>query len=188
MSRIVPRKPEPFTYREYALLPEDGRRHELVEGEFYVTPAPGTDHQTVSRRLQQILMQQLEDTGIAQVFDAPVDLLLDESTCVQPDLVLVRSARAHLIKPRAIEGGPDLVVEILSPSHPGNDRFLKRGVYARFGVPEYWIVDPAGWVTVLRSSEEAKGRYDLEARFDRAATLTSEEFREIAVPLPRVFC
>ena len=186
MSRLVPRKPEPFTYREYLLLPDDGRRHELIEGDFHVTPAPGTLHQTVSRRLQQILMQQLEDTGIAQIFNAPVDVLLDDTTCLQPDLVVVRCSRAQLIKPAAITGVPDLIVEILSASHPGNDRFLKRGVYARFKIPEYWIVYPVnGFVTVLRSSEP--GRYDLEARFDSAATLTSEEFPELALPLPRVF-
>ncbi len=186
MSRVVPNRPVPFTYREYLLLPDDGRRHELIEGEFYVTPAPTTLHQTVSRRLLQILMQQLEDTGLAQVFNAPTDVLLDDTTCLQPDLAIVRSSRAHLIELAAIRGVPDLVIEILSPSHPGNDRFLKRGVYARFKVPEYWIVDPVnGFVTVLRSGEP--GRYDLEARFDRAATLTSEEFPELAVPLPRVF-
>ena len=186
MSRVVPRKPEPFTYREYLLLPDDGRRHELIEGDFYVTPSPGTLHQTVSRRLQQLLMQQLEDTGIAQVFNAPMDVLLDDTTCLQPDIVVVRSGRVDLIQEANIRGVPDLVVEILSPSHPGNDRFLKRGVYARFKIPEYWIVEPSnGFVTVLRSSEP--GRYDLEARFDRASTLTSEEFPELAVPLPRVF-
>lgn len=186
MSRVLPQKPVPFTYREYCLLPDDGKRHELIEGEFYVTPSPGTNHQTVSRRLQQILMQQLEDTGIAQVFNAPMDLILDDATCVQPDLFIVRSTRSDLIKPHAIVGAPDLVIEILSPSHPGNDRFLKRGVYARFHIPEYWIIEPEfGFVTVLRSGVPDK--YDLEARFNREATLTSEEFPELAVPLPRVF-
>jgi Uma2 family endonuclease len=131
-------------------------------------------------------MQQLEDTGVAQVFNAPMDVLLDEITCLQPDLVVVRSSRADIVKEANIAGVPDLVVEILSPSHPGNDRFLKRGVYARYRVPEYWIVDPVnGFVTVLRSSQP--DRYDLEARFDSAATLTSEEFPELNVPLARVF-
>lgn len=186
MSRVVPSKPVPFTYREYLLLPDDGRRHELIEGEFYVTPAPGTLHQIVSGNLHYLLRQQLQEPGLARIFAAPTDVLLDEATCLQPDLVVVRSSRAHLIEPAAIIGIPDLVIEILSPSHPGNDRFLKRGVYARFKVPEYWIVDPVnGFVTVLRSGEP--GRYDLEARFDRAATLTSEEFPELALPLPRVF-
>ena len=72
MSRVLPHKPVPFTYREYALLPDDGRRHELIEGDFYVTPSPNTSHQTVSRRLQQVLMEQLEDTGQARFFDAPL--------------------------------------------------------------------------------------------------------------------
>jgi Uma2 family endonuclease len=113
-------------------------------------------------------------------------VLLDDTTCLQPDLVVVRSSRPGLIKEHAIVGVPDLVVEILSPSHPGNDRFLKRGVYARFGIPEYWIIEPTnGFVTVLRSS--APGKYDLEARFDRSSTLTSEEFPELSVPLPKVF-
>jgi Uma2 family endonuclease len=186
MSRIVPHKPVPFTYREYALLPEDGKRHELIEGEFHVTPSPNPLHQTISRRLQQFLMQQLEDPGIAQVFNAPMDVILDDTNCVQPDLVIVRNTRSSLITERAIEGIPDLVVEILSPTHSGNDKFLKRYTYAHFRIPEYWIVDPAGWVTVLRSGTPEK--YDLEAKFDRAAILTSEEFREIAIPLPRIFC
>ncbi len=184
MTRLQPHKVEPFTYREYALIPEDGKRHELIEGDFYVTPAPGTTHQSVSLRLLNHLYTQLDETGIARVFTAPTDVLLDDTTCVQPDLIVFRDKK--LIQPHALVGIPDLVIEILSPSHPGNDRFLKRGVYARFGIPEYWIVDPVnGFVTVLRMS--APGKYDLEARFDRSKTLTSEEFPEIAVPLTKVF-
>jgi Uma2 family endonuclease len=114
-----------------------------------------------------------------------MDVILDDTNCVQPDLVIVRNTRSSIITERAIEGIPDLVVEILSPSHPGNDKFLKRYTYAHLRIPEYWIVDPAGWVTVLRSGTPEK--YGLEARFDRAATLASEEFREIAIPLPRIF-
>jgi Uma2 family endonuclease len=185
MSRIVPRKPVPFTYRDYAALPDDGKRHELIEGEFYVTPSPNTLHQTVSRRLLRILMEQLEDPGIAQVFDAPTDVILDDTTCVVPDIVVVRNTRSSIITKRAVEGVPDLIIEILSPSHPGNDKFLKRSTYARFAIPEYWIVDPDGWVTVLRSG--ATDKYDLEARFDRASTLTSEEFPEISIPLAQIF-
>jgi Uma2 family endonuclease len=185
MSRIVPRKPVPFTYQEYVLLPDDGKRHELIEGDFYVTPAPGTGHQTISGRLFRFLASQLEDPGVARVFAAPTDVLVEESTCVQPDLVVVRSGGQARITPRAIEGVPDLVIEILSPSSLSNDRLLKRNAYARLGIPEFWLVDPKGIVTVLRSEE--KGRYDLEARFDRSMTLTSEEFKELAIPLEKVF-
>jgi Uma2 family endonuclease len=130
-------------------------------------------------------MEQLEDPRIARVFGAPTDVILDDTTCVVPDIVVVRNTRSSIITKRAIEGVPDLIVEILSPSHPGNDESLKRSTYAHFKIPEHWIVDPDGWVTVLRSG--APDKYDLEARFDRAATLTAEEFREIAIPLPRIF-
>jgi len=126
-----------FTYREYALLPDDGRRHELIEGDFYVTPAPATMHQTVSRRLSHALMFQLEDTGLALVFNAPCDVILDENTVAQPDLAIVRMTRRELVSKRGIEGPPNVVVEILSPSPKGQDELLKKAVYARFNVPEY---------------------------------------------------
>ena len=187
MMTHVPQKTVPFTYREYALLPDDGRRHELIEGEFYVTPAPAPIHQRVSRRLQRVLMTQLEDTGLAEVFDAPIDVLLHDMTCLQPDLAIVRTDRRHLITRRAIEGPPDLVVEILSPSSKGQDQFLKRGTCAKFEIPEYWIVDPEhGSITVLRA-EKGETVYTLTARFDRASTLRSVEFPQIEIALAPIF-
>lgn len=179
------RKRVPYTYREYCYLPADGRRYELVEGELYVTPAPAPFHQTVSRRLQFALMSQLEQPGIAFVFNAPCDLILSETTVVQPDLVIVGSGRRHLITDRGIEGPPEVAIEILSPSSKGQDRFLKSAAYARFGIPEYWIVDPDhAWVEVYRLAES---QYQLEVRFDRASTLRSPAFLEIAIPLEPVF-
>jgi Uma2 family endonuclease len=170
-----------FTYREYALLPDDGRRHELIEGDFYASPAPSSLHQAVSARLQHRLMTQLEDTGIAAVFNAPWDVILSDTTVVQPDLALVRASRKHLISARGMEGPPDVLVEILSPSSREQDELLKKAVYARFHVPEYWLIDPdLGFVSVFRSDG---GAYRLQVRIDRAATLTSLEFPEISVPL-----
>jgi Uma2 family endonuclease len=175
----------PFTYREYALLPDDGRRHELIEGDFYVTPAPTPVHQTVSRRLQHALMTQLEDTGLAFVFDAPIDVILSDTTVVQPDLAIVRQIRREMISKRGIEGPPDVVVEILSPSSKGQDEFLKKSVYARFGIPEYWLLEPEhGFLSVFRAEACA---YRLSSRLDRSSTLTSPEFAEISIPLGPVF-
>lgn len=175
----------PFTYREYALLPDDGRRHELIEGDFYVTPAPTPMHQTVSRRLQHALMTQLEDTGVAFVFDAPIDVILSETTVVQPDLAIVRRARREVISKRGIEGPPDIVAEILSPSSRGQDEFLKKTVYARFGIPEYWLVDTEhGFITIFRAEASA---YRVRQRLDRASTLTSAELGEISIPLAPIF-
>ncbi|MHB8878284.1 MAG: Uma2 family endonuclease [Myxococcaceae bacterium] len=174
----------PFTYREFSFLPDDGRRHELIDGDFYVTPAPTPIHQKVSGRLEHILTTQLEpQVGI--VFHAPIDVILAETMVVEPDIVVLRASRKNLISKRGIEGPPDLVVEILSPSSKGQDEFLKRGVYARFAIPEYWIVDSdQGWITQLRLDN---GAYAELARFDSASTLTSPEFPELSFPLGPIF-
>jgi Uma2 family endonuclease len=175
----------PFTYDEYCLLPDDGKRYEIVDGELYVSPAPSPFHQTVSRRLQYALMTQLEQPGIALVFDAPCDLLFEHKTVVQPDLIVLRRARKNLVTKRAIEGRPDLLVEILSPSNRDHDQSLKRTAYAKYGVPEYWIVDPdAGTVELLRLQPSG---YALAQRFGRSETLRSPEFQEVAIALEPVF-
>ncbi len=94
-----------------------------------MNPAPTTIHQRVSRRLQQVLMQQLEEPGIAEVFDAPTDVILSETSVVQPDLAVVRIARKAASE-RGIEGPPDVVVEILSPGNSGHDELFKKMLYA----------------------------------------------------------
>jgi Uma2 family endonuclease len=175
----------PYTYQEYCYLPNDGRRCEIVEGELYVTPTPSSMHQTVSRRLQFALMSQLDVPGIAMVFNAPFDVILAETSAVQPDLAIIRKSRRDSISKRGFEGSPDVVVEILSPSTRGNDIFLKKAAYARLGIQEYWIVDPdLGHVEVFRLKENG---YDPGVLFDRAATLTSPSFPEVAIPLVPIF-
>ncbi len=134
--------PVPLTYREYCFFPDDGQRHEIVEGEHYVTPVPTTTHQRVSGNLFVALHSQLRERGIAEVFSAPTDVILSDTTVVQPDLVVVRMSRSGAISERGIEGPPDLVIEILSPNTSGRDEFLKKAAYAKAGVPEYWLVDP----------------------------------------------
>jgi Uma2 family endonuclease len=174
-----------MTIREYRLLPEDGRRWELVEGDFVMTPAPSTTHQKVSRMLQYQLVTQLELTGLADVINAPVDVVFDELNVVQPDLVVVSRARASIITERAVEGPPDIAVEILSPSSGDRDRYLKRGLYARFGVREYWIVDPTrGFVEAYRLVEDG---YQLRERYDRASMLRCPDFPTLDVKLLAVF-
>lgn len=176
-----------LTYREYALLPDDGRRHELIDGDFFVTPAPNSFHQTVSRRLQRQLMNQLEDQGLALIFNAPFDVILADTSVVQPDLAVVGTNRRYLLSLRGLEGAPSVAVEILSPSNPTADLVLKRALYAKYSVPEYWIVDPVrGQITVHRSSAPGTP-YDQVTRFERDAVLTSVELPEIAIPLAPLF-
>jgi len=133
--------PKKLRYEDYVEFPDDGQRHEIIDGVHYVTPSPNTYHQVVSRRLQFLLYQAIELTGLGQVFDAPCDVELDEHDIVVPDLFVVL-AENRIITPKKIKGSPDLIVEILSPSTRSRDLDEKRASYEANGVREYWIVDP----------------------------------------------
>jgi len=135
-----------LTYREYAQFPSDGRRHEVIDGEHHVNPAPETYHQTLSRRIPFALYVPIEAAGFGVVFDAPTDLQLSAHDIVQLDLIVVLDAKASIVTATKILGTPDLIVEILSPSTASVDRGLERELYCRSGVPEYWIVDPTARV------------------------------------------
>jgi len=151
-----------LTYKDYEALPADGRRYEIHEGELSVTPAPGTRHQRILGRLNDLLRRHVEDRGLGEVLLSPVDCILSDSTIVQPDLVYLDPTRAHLVSERGIEGPPTLVVEILSPSTTNIDRSTKRQLYRRFGVPHYWIVDPEARTVEAYALDE--GEYQLAAR------------------------
>lgn len=131
-----------LTYTDYCALPNDGKRYELHEGELSVMPAPVPRHQQVLRNLFRLLDRYLETHPRGQLLFAPVDVILGERTVVQPDLVFLSHAKTHLITSRGIEGPPDLVVEVLSPSTAELDRITKAQLYARYGIPHYWLVDP----------------------------------------------
>ena len=135
-----------FTYRDYEALPNDGRRYEIHDGELCVTPAPSLEHQIISARLSFQLMKWLETRPGGLLLYAPLDVILadqpDETTIVQPDILYIAPDRVALTSRRGVEGGPTLAVEILSPSTRTIDRVTKRGLYARYGVPCLWLVDP----------------------------------------------
>ena len=127
-------------YSDYAATPSDGKRYQIVEGDLYVSPSPGTLHQRVSRRLERQLEDYFHERSIGEVFNAPIDLILSDHDIFVPDLLVVGDPT--LISKRGIEGPPLLVVEILSPSTRALDRRTKARRYAALGVAHYWIVDP----------------------------------------------
>lgn len=131
-----------LNYEHYVLIPDDGKRHEIIEGEHFVNPAPNLYHQTLSRRIQFQLYTQIELTGQGTVFDAPVDVQLNEYNIVQPDLVVVLSENSSILTKPKIDGMPDLMIEILSPSNTKHDRETKMQLYLKSKISEYWIVDP----------------------------------------------
>ena len=132
-----------ITWQDVQQLPDDGHRHEAIEGELYVTPAPSFRHQRISQRLEQALLELLERPGHGLVVHAPIGVEFPStSEGVQPDIVFVSSARRAIISEAGIQGAPDLLIEILSPTTAHRDRGIKRKLYERQGVGQYWIVDP----------------------------------------------
>lgn len=132
----------PYTVEDLANIPDDGRRYEVIGGELVVSPAPTTKHQRVSIRLSRIFADHLDRSGNGEVFAAPLDVVLGTHDIVQPDLVVVLQQHADRVTDAGIEGAPDIVIEITTPSSQRMDRIRKSATYATFGVPEYWIVDP----------------------------------------------
>lgn len=130
-----------FTYEDYKLMPED-KRYEVIEGELLMTPAPNVEHQRILGRLYRKLAGFVEEGGLGEVLLAPTDVILSSENVVQPDLLFVSHNRLSIIDRDGVHAAPDLVVEILSPSTASRDQVVKRKLYHRYGVREYWVVNP----------------------------------------------
>ena len=174
-----------FTYDDYAALPEDGQRYEIVDGVLYMTPSPNADHQGSSVRFVYHLMTHVEIAGIGRVFVAPFDVELSPLMVVQPDVVVVLSANAGIITPSRIVGAPDLVVEIASPSTAGYDRRAKQDAYAAAGVREYWIADPSA--QMIEVLDLQNGAYRSLNVFRGNATLPSRVVPNLPVAVSQFF-
>jgi Uma2 family endonuclease len=184
-----------LTYADYEQFPDDGLRHEIIEGEHYVSPSPSTRHQRILLNLSYLMQSYLQAHPVGEIFFAPYDVLLSEFNILVPDLIYISNERSELITAKNLQGSPDLVVEILSPSTRSRDKRLKRDVYERTGVGEYWVVDPAGDVVEVyrRSADEAESGTSLTAetfhpprRYDRTQTLTTPLLSGLELPLDRI--
>jgi len=136
-------------------------RLELIEGEIIVTPSPSPMHQLVVHRLAGLLDRAIVESGLGLVLESPLDVFLAAGNVLQPDLIVLLPDRIHLFGPARVESAPSLAIEIISPSTSTYDRVAKRDLYARYGVPEYWLVDPdAETITVF--GDPLDGRYHTE--------------------------
>jgi len=132
-----------WSYAEFARVPtQRGVRHELIAGELVMTPSPSVPHQGVVTRLVSSLHGFVHSNHLGTVLAGPIDVLLDDGEYLAPDIVFVRNGRDDIMTDRGIEGPPDLVVEVTSPSTASRDRGIKLDRYRRYGVGEYWVVDP----------------------------------------------
>ena len=174
-----------FTYEDYRTAPPD-KRFELLDGDLVMTPGPNLKHQMVQVQLGERLARYVRENSLGNLFFAPCDVVLSDTDVVQPDLLFVSRARGHLLSGgENVQGAPDLVVEILSPATADRDRGYKRALYAKYGVAEYWLVDPAVetvWVHCLR-----RGALVVARTLGRGDTLGSPLLAGLALDLDDIF-
>jgi Uma2 family endonuclease len=175
-----------WTYEDLLLLPDDGLRHEIIDGEHYVNASPVPRHQRVAFRLVLAIGKYLEEHPLGELFFAPLDIVFSRTDVVEPDLMFVSHERRAIVTGTNIQGAPDLLIEILSQSNRKHDEVTKHALYERTGVDEYWIVDPVrNDVRVFRRN--AAARYECAAALSADDTLTSPLLPTLAIQLERIF-
>lgn len=173
-----------YTYEDYLKLNDDNQ-YELIGGELIVVPAPKTIHQRLSHRLNRLLSDFVISNDIGEVMYAPIDVVLNENNKPQPDILYIAKHRLNIIKEKYIDGAPDLVVEILSPSTINRDRVEKSRLYYTHGVREYWLVDPdAGIVEVFTHGEK---NWNLSGAYCKEEILSSPLLKGLKINLKNIF-
>ena len=177
-----------LTYDDFVLFPDDGKRHELIDGEHFVTPSPNTKHQQLLGNLYLLIRSWLESHPVGRVFLAPYDVVFSEFDVVEPDLLYLSNERAaQVLTPLHARGVPELVVEIASKGTRQRDETIKRRLYERQGVSEYWVVDPD--IDVVRVYRREGGRFGRPVELAREVddVLTTPLLAGLNLPLAKVF-
>jgi Uma2 family endonuclease len=176
-----------LTYDDFVLFPDDGKRHELIDGEHYVTPSPNLKHQAISANLLGAIWAYLRQNPLGKVYGAPLDVVFSHFDVVEPDLLYVSEARRAVLTAKNVQGAPDLVVEIGSPSTRRRDEKLKHQLYERFDVTEYWVVDPD--IDVARVYRRLEGKYQRahELSLDHGDVLTTPLLPGLELKLSDIF-
>ncbi len=173
-----------WTYEDLFDLPDDGRRYEIIDGELYAMTAPGLDHAAAVMNLIALFLPVVTALG-GRIFTAPVDVFFAGANPVEPDILVLLPERLHLISRRGVEGAPNLLIEILSPSNPAHDLVTKRALYSRGGVGEYWLVDPeAATIEVLVLDGD---RYRTHVRATGEEPVTSPLLPDLSFPASAAF-
>ncbi len=181
---VVTKPAAKLTYADYLNAPGD-ERYELIDGGLIVVGSPSIAHQAASMGLSLEVGGFVRERALGRIFHAPTDVLLTDTDVVQPDLAFVSNDRAHIVTPANIQGAPDLVVEILSPSTASLDRTVKRSLYAEHGVREYWIADPAAQTIAVMLLRD--GRFEVVGAYGREDVLASPTLAGLALDLSKVF-
>ncbi len=177
-----------LTYDDFLLFPDDGKRHELIDGEHYVTPSPKIRHQQIAGNLHWLIRSYLERHPVGRVFFAPCDIVFSEFDVVVPDLLYISNQRIpHVMTPMNMRGAPELLVEIASHSTRKRDETIKRRLYERSGVSEYWVVDPE--IDAIRIYRAGSNGYERAAELSREAgdVLTTSLLPGLVLALADIF-
>ncbi len=173
-----------FSYGDLAQMPDDGKRYEVVEGDLAVSPSPNRKHQNVIRRLSAFFIS-VEEHHHGQWYPAPFDVVLDDYNVVQPDLLFIGRDRLGIVRETDVQGAPDLVVEVLSTSTRERDLGVKGHLYARFGVREYWVIDPDNQnVSVYRLTADG---FEVHGRYHAGDQVTSPLFPDHPLSVETLF-
>jgi Uma2 family endonuclease len=176
-----------LTYDDFVHFPDDGKRHELIDGEHYVTPSPAIRHQSIVGALYLLIGNYLEAHPIGRAFLSPLDVILSDIDVVEPDLLYVSKERAGALAGIHVRGAPDLVIEVASKGTRKRDETIKRRLYERVGVIEYWVVDPeVDAVRVYRREGDRFGRA-IELLREANESLETPLLPGLAMPLSRIF-
>ena len=178
-----------FTYDDFVLFPDDGKRHEIIDGEHYVTPSPNVRHQRLVKRLMFEIERYLKaNPRMGEVFPSPLDVVLSPWDVVEPDLMFVAGDQSAIMSEKNIQGPPALVVEVLSKSTRKRDAQTKRRLFERTGVREYWLVDPElDTVQVFRPSPEGKLARVVELKAEDGDVLTTPLLPGCEIDLRELF-
>lgn len=174
-----------LTYEDYCALPDDGRRYEIIEGVLYVSPSPSRAHQRAATRLASILDFHARDLNLGEVYAAPFDTVFSNISVVQPDVLFIRKDRLHILTDANVQGPPDLVIEVISPSSTATDQTVKRQLYAQYGVPHYWQAHPLEhWI---RAFELRGADYVLVAEGRGDTTFSAPPFPDLSIRLTELW-
>jgi len=183
MAIAIPKKKK-YTYEDYVKLPE-GAPYQLIGGELIMTPAPTPYHQIVSRKIMSLLIQYVEKNNLGEILYSPIDVYFSEEDVFQPDIIFISKERLNIIGETKIEGAPDLIIEILSPSTAYYDLGRKYEVYEKNGVKEYWIVHPERKSIEIYQNQE--GQFKLIQMAKEKDTVNSSLFKDFELNLERIF-
>ncbi|MDZ7261665.1 MAG: Uma2 family endonuclease [candidate division KSB1 bacterium] len=191
MSELVTSTPtetskDYLTYEDYLTFPDnDGIKKEIIEGELFMSPAPSIKHQRILRELSMLFHNFVKQNKVGEIFFAPCDVVFSDINIMQPDIIFISKNNYEILTDLNIQGAPDLIVEILSPSSSETDRIYKKHIYERFGVKEYWIVDQDKGAS--ESGVRGGGKYRQLCKAGKKDTVKSQLLEGLQIDLSSIF-